>query len=401
VSDLEREALKRNPGKLYLFSFLWMFMIIMPIIVLFFKDRGLPLTDIYWLQSVFAATMIVCELPSGYICDLFGRKGALIIASVFHGIGFSIFPFTSDFATLVVAEIFLGVGVSLFSGTDTSLIYDTMNAIDPKKAKIKLIGRLMFYRQIGEFAGALVGGWIVYWSLEANVVSNAIVSWLPLIVALSLVEPKREKLSKTKHIDNFKYIFKSLFGHSSLLNLLFLNFIFYSVATITAIWSYQGRWEEVGIPLEYFGYLWAFNSLIVAFMGKNAHKIEKRLGSSGALIYYGMVPAIGFLGLSYFSNIFLVVGLCYFLQSGRAINAVVIRDGINKRVSGDMRATANSLAGAGMRLVFGVIGPVFGYVVDNGSYQKAYLWMGWIYVVCFFLVLLPLLFQRKNFDPIN
>ncbi|MEZ4871471.1 MAG: MFS transporter [Bdellovibrionales bacterium] len=278
---------------------MWMFMIIMPIIVLFFEDKGLSLTEIFWLQTVFAVTMIIFELPSGYICDLLGRKGTLIVASVFHGVGYSIFPLADDFIVLAVAEIFLGLGVSLFSGTDTSMMYDTMSVIAPKKPTIKFIGHMLFYRQMGEFVGAVVGGWIVFYGLHANAVANAIVSWLPLVVAYTLKEPPRELMSKTNHRENFKYIFSSLFRHSTLLNLLLLNTVLYAVSTLTAVWSYQGRWQEIGIDAKYFGYLWGGCNLFIAILGRYAYKVEKGIGSTVTLLLFGVTPALCFCSRQY------------------------------------------------------------------------------------------------------
>ena len=49
-------------------------MLAMPIIVIFFKENGLTLTQIMILQSVYSLTVALTEIPSGYFADFFGRK---------------------------------------------------------------------------------------------------------------------------------------------------------------------------------------------------------------------------------------------------------------------------------------------------------------------------------------
>ena len=49
-------------------------MLAMPIIVIFFKENGLSLTQIMILQSVYSLTVALTEIPSGYFADFFGRK---------------------------------------------------------------------------------------------------------------------------------------------------------------------------------------------------------------------------------------------------------------------------------------------------------------------------------------
>jgi len=45
-----------------------------PIIVLFWQENDLNLTQIMILQSLFSLTVVLLEIPSGYFADVFGRK---------------------------------------------------------------------------------------------------------------------------------------------------------------------------------------------------------------------------------------------------------------------------------------------------------------------------------------
>ena len=174
--------------------------------------------------------------------------------------------------------------------------------------------------------------------------------------------------------------------------------MFYGGATLLAVWSFQKYWKDLGVPLIYFGYLWAAINLVVAIVGRYAHKIEKKLGSSWLVVLLGVLPVAGYFGMG---NSYMVWGIafCFCFQIARALNSVVIADGINKRVSADMRATANSIASFGIRLLFIVFGPLTGYIVDKQGVHQVYNYLGLFYALCFFLLIIPLLRQRKNYDP--
>ena len=56
-------------------NFTWMFMLIMPVIVPFFRAHGLSMADVYRLQTIFAVAIVVLEVPSGYVSDLLTASG--------------------------------------------------------------------------------------------------------------------------------------------------------------------------------------------------------------------------------------------------------------------------------------------------------------------------------------
>ena len=102
MSDL---LLKRNINLLYAFSFCWLALVIIPVIVPFFASKGLSLADVFVLQSIFALSVVIFEVPSGYLADIIGRRRALILGSVFHGVGFTLLCFATSQPSLPVRPL--------------------------------------------------------------------------------------------------------------------------------------------------------------------------------------------------------------------------------------------------------------------------------------------------------
>ena len=68
--------LEGNINKMYLLKAVKWFMIVMPIIVLFFEKHGLSLTQIMILQATYSFTVAILEVPSGFFAsDAIDTKG--------------------------------------------------------------------------------------------------------------------------------------------------------------------------------------------------------------------------------------------------------------------------------------------------------------------------------------
>ncbi|MGH1363440.1 MAG: MFS transporter [Calditrichia bacterium] len=373
-----------------------MFLIIMPVIVPFLKSHELGMQAVFELQAIFAFSVVLLEVPSGYLADLFGRKNTLMLAGLFNGIGMTTLALGDSYIWFVVFEIIIAFAGSLFSGSDIAMIYDSLEGIESRDGEeSQFLGRKIFYAQTGEMVAALLGGGFAYISLALPIQVNAVTGWIPLFIALTLTEPPRSKMSSTSHSGNIGYIWRSLFGHSKLLTFILLNLIFYGSSTLLAVWAFQGYWGSIDIPIYYFGYLWALFNGVVALTARLANRLDHLLGRKILLFSIALLPIAGYLGMAWGAGLFgIVAGLLF--KVSRGLTGVLLRDDLNKRVTGDIRATANSVASLGVRLNFALLGPVLGALIDNQGYRVSFTIAAIFFVLVFFLIFLPLLRYRAT-----
>ena len=119
-------SFRKNIIALYLIKVSKWFTLVMPIIVLFYKECGLDLADIFILKSVYSIAMVSLEIPTGYLADVWGRRNCLIAGCILCFFGFTNYSLADTFVAFFISEILLGFGQSLVSGADSALLYDTM-----------------------------------------------------------------------------------------------------------------------------------------------------------------------------------------------------------------------------------------------------------------------------------
>ncbi len=393
---MSQTKLASNIPKLYAFAFFQFFLVVMPVLVPFWEDKGLTLKEIFLLQGVFGAALVIFDTPAGYAADLFGRKKSMIIGGVITALAYQVLWVGNTFWDYVAFEIVCGLGISLTAGCDIALLYNTLEKIESKESRAAIMGKRATAMTLGEGIAALLCGGLVSVSLSLPIYVQAITSWIPMLVACTLIEPEGQKLSRESHVENIKHIARAMFGHSKLLTFVIISFMFYGFATYCAAWALQPFWKAKGLPYEFFGYLWAGNCFASAFVSRYAHDLEVKIGSTRSILIIAALPIIGYLGMGLTPGYFgLVFGLAFPICRG--LNFVLLSDAINTRVPAEIRSTVNSVANLGLRGLFIVFGPLIGHALDTSGVENTFVILGLVFVGGFFAIALPLLSQRRHF----
>ena len=390
------ELFKNNIKKLYAFSFFQSFLILQPIIIPYWQEKNLSLQQVFSLQAIFGFTLIVLDVPAGYVADLFGRKKMLMIGCIFAAFGFQILSFGRSFSHFVLFEVVLAIGYSLQSGCDVAMLYDSIEKLEIKTQSKRLLGTRTMFNTLGEAISSLIGGALAVVSLSWPVYATAVTAWIPLLIAISIFEPESKKFPRDSHLKNLIQIKKTLFNQSKFLTFAIIYFVFYGFATYCAVWFFQPFWKEKQIPIALFGYLYAIISFTVAGVSRYAYAFEDKLGMTRAIILISTLPVIGYFGMGLAPGWTALLFMFAFPLCG-GLNRVLFQDAINSRIPSEMRATTNSIGSFGTRTLFIVFGPLLGGTLDREGSAAALKIMGFVYFVGLFVIAWPLLSQRKSF----
>lgn len=391
--------LHRNITAVYGLAFFHSFLVIIPVIVPFFVSLGLSLAEIFYLQAIYAATIVLLEAPSGYFADLVGRRAALVIGSVMHGLGYFILNFSDSMTSLLVFQITLGAATSLLSGADLAMLYDTQKAIagNSDSEHSSAIANLGFIRSSAEGCGALLGGALAVISFDLMVAIQSVSAWMCLILALTLIDPPMEHSEAPNKTLKLKSILKHLLAGDPILRNIVIAIPLYNLVTFHVAWLIQPYWESQGVQLTLFGALWCLQSITNAIANKLGFQVERKRGASFALCLIGLLPIVAYFGLAWLEGWYGVgIGLLLFVCRG--LNQVILVNALNRRVPNTFRATANSLTSFLFRLSFIVTGPAIGFTAENFGVDAAMFSMGIASIAAFIFVMLPLL-RSVNAKP--
>jgi MFS family permease len=383
--------------KIYIFGFFSMFLVIIPVIIPYFVSIGLSMEEIFQLQAIFGATVAILEVPSGYLCDLWGRKKTIILGAFIAAIGDTYLVVSSSFWDLAIFELLSAIGLSLISGSDLSILYDLIKESknEQRSTYTNAMANHQLTKVIGESVASLLGGALALISLSTVAIAHAFGGWISFFVALTLKEPKFNKMDRRDHSGNFRKILGHIFRNNRLLTLTFLNLVIWGLSSFIAVWMYQKHWSDGGIHIGYFGLLWATYNLSVGVAGRFVHPLENKFGATPLLVALGLLPIAGYFGMGWFVGwAGVVFGLL--INIGRGITQVILKDALNWRVPSEFRATVNSMASLCFRGGFVIIGPGVGYLIDHDGLANTFGYVGWGFTAAFIVALLPLIYEVRK-----
>jgi hypothetical protein len=397
-------SLQNNIRTIYAMGFFHSFMVVVPVFVPLLQGYGLSMSQVLQTQAMFALTIAMCEVPSGYIADFWGRRNAILLGSALNAVGFFSLLWADTFADFLFYEFVLGVGFSLISGADLALLYDTEVYLQERgmnggAGAGKSLSRLISIEAGASGIAGIIASILLIWSLDLVVALQAITGFAPLILGLSLVEVPRPTIDRTQqgngHGDNARRIIDLLlFGKPVVLWTAFAIAVF-GLLAVYVFWVYQKYWELQGVPLTYYGYIWAAFALTVSAAARYSSAIEQRIGTRGLVCIIAVLPLVGLLGMAVGSG-WIGVAFGFAIQVSRGISMSLFYEALNRRVPGEFRATVNSLVSLGVRAIFIVTGPALGYALDSSGMTNTLIVLVVVFTPLMGLVLVPLLGRIRH-----
>ncbi|WP_300669548.1 MFS transporter [Desulfoluna sp.] len=355
--------MKSNIFKLYVIKISKWLMLTVPVVFLFYRENGLGTQDLFLLKAAYSFAVVVMEIPSGYFGDIWGRKLSLVIGSVLGAVGFGMYSVSTGFWGFLVCEMVLGVGQSFISGSDSALLYDTLQENGQGETYLKAEGRLVSIGNYAEAIAAPIGVGLAVFSLRTPFYFQTAVALSAIPAALLLREPRRRKITNK---GNFTQIFQ-IIRYALTRNMALKWSILYSsvigTATLTMAWLIQPYFVYLSVPLALYGLFLPALNLTTGFVSMHAWKVEAQLGRDRIVFYVAVAVGSLYLCLSVFNTLW-AVGFLFLFYVVRGVANPVLRTYINASTPSEIRATVLSIRSLIIRLSFVVIGPFLGWYAD-------------------------------------
>ena len=136
------------------------------------------------LGAALEVTVLLAEVPTGVVADLYSRKWSMVTSYLLMGAAMSLAPITPAFGVLLVWQVLWSIGWTFQSGADTAWVTDEIEG-DPAP----LIVRHAVWRSGGLLLGLPVTALAGLWSLEGAMVMVGLLS-IAVALALAVVMPE-------------------------------------------------------------------------------------------------------------------------------------------------------------------------------------------------------------------
>jgi MFS family permease len=333
-----------------------------PIYFLFFSSR-FSIGQVLVLGSIYYFTVVLVELPSGYLSDRLGRAVALRLSAASLSVSYVLFLVGGEsFPTFVVAQIALGVGYASISGTDTALHFDTLVRLGREAEFAEREQRLIRNGYAAGALGALLAGAVAQQELEYAYALGLAAALGLLALAFVMREPRsaRADFSGRGLLGQFVDCTRTL-RDRELAWLFAYAVVMVSLAHIPSEFAQPYLAAVLGDDIRdvqrtpwVAGVVVASNTLLAAFAAAYSLALRERLGARGALLAAAVVQ-LGLIG-AMAQGILAIVAVLLVLRSCQsAIARVILSAEVTPRLDVSLRASFLSLESLAGRLGYGLL----------------------------------------------
>ncbi len=368
--------MSRNVKLIYVHTIFTNMLFVLPVIVPYYRSIGLTFQDFLLGEALFSATVLLAEVPSGWLSDMWKRRTTLILGAVFGIAGYCCLMVADGLFMANMGQVIVGIAIALNSGTNTALLYDTLLEEGRVEEYRKLDGQRHAYGIYGVAGSALVGGFLFAMHEKLPLLIDIFTLVLAMIVIACVREPARNRKSTEKHMlhDMAVTMRYALHGHPEIAGIIILSAIVLCTTKLM-LWASQPYYEGLKLPVEWFGFIMAGSYVVAGLAGQWSHKLDRISSNRGALILMAFMVAIPCLILALGVPVWAAVALFLCGTLVYSMGTPRINNAINRLVGPERRATVLSTGNLIVHILFIPTSLVVGYFSNHGGIHLALLWM--------------------------
>ena len=337
-----------------------------PVSAFFLESRGLSLTDIFMLESVLVASILVAEIPAGVIGDRFDRRRLVCAGFVFNAIAEILFAAGTNFSIYALSFVMSGLSIAMLTGVQDAYIYDSLGDDADAKA-VGAWGHLSALMLTAGVTGSVVGSALGSIDISLPALLSAAMAVVAAVCVAFL--PQQNPKTHDKHPEtswvSLKIGVKLLFTSPLLLYVAVGSSA--SFALFNAVYTLnQPLFAAQDVPIATWGVIAGAGQLLAAGYNYAAGRIEKRVGRKTALLLAMGYGAAGFC-LMAVPHVLAVVSGFLLVVVGIHARGPITSAVTNKLIPAHRRATVLNVASSVGSLVGIVVNPLVGLGAEEST----------------------------------
>ncbi|MBT8414782.1 MAG: MFS transporter [Boseongicola sp.] len=354
---------------------------------LFFQDV-LSASQAVILYAVYDLATTIAEVPSGYFSDRIGRRFTLLISALSAVGAAFLLLFGASFEAFILAQILWGISAAFVSGTDSSILYESLAAMDRSDEVEVQELRAWRFSFTGLAASAMTGGAmsLVAYDLAFAATAVAMISWA--ICAFLMAEPPRERGPSASEALRFIHL-KEAFTNPILIWLFVLSTLMYGFSHIPFVFGQPFIFEALAArgwsgeaPLV-SGFVSTVMMLVSVAASWLVPPLRKRIGLA-AILLFAMSIQVGLVGVLAVTNSVLAIAFLFLRMVPSSIHGPLLIARVQPILNDDSRATYLSIKSLVGRLMFAAsLWIAAAATTDVGlmSYPEIQAVLGWYFAI--------------------
>ena len=364
-----------------------------PVLGVLFLDLGLSLEQYATLNVIWAATILLVEIPSGALADVIGRRWMVSLAGLLMVAEMALFAFAPIgpwlFPLLILNRIISGTAEACASGADEALAYDSL----PEEGRderwrcvlvnlmrwssgaffiVMITGALAFDRHFVEAVAGLCGWhigagitirWPVYLTLATSVPA--------FLCALAMREPPTNQQPRTQHqvreaLENILGGARFVFSSPRVRWLMLCAVLFDSLVRLFLTFA-SNYYRLIGLPEFVNGFLGSLYALLGFLAAVLAQRMISHLKPAMIFTTLGILVFAPLVGLCFATPIW---GLWVVIPIGLSMPMMqyFVSSYLNEWTESKLRATVLSFRGVALNIGYAFAG--IGFVAVASSIRS-------------------------------
>lgn len=355
-----------------------------PIFAVLFLDFGLTLAEFSMSNLVWAATIVLLEVPSGALADVLGRRKLVIAAALLMLMEMGVLlvatpePSTTLLVLFCLNRFLSGAAEAMASGADEALVYDSLKEAGHEDQWAKVLEWQTRLSSIAFFTVMLLGaavydpdflskvsqtlGFEQVFSkadtLKLPIWLTLMTGILALLAALSMKATTGEERDRSRAgvgtaFAKVAQVGRNIVGRWEVASVIAAAILLDQVARVSLTLSSQ-TFVVFGFQERWFGVIGAGFALIGAFIARPAKSMAENKSQGFVFWTLVLLSAFGLLGQAHASGF---LGLLFLAALSTVMNLVGFFSSffINRVTESDERATTLSFKGLGLNIAFGLV----------------------------------------------
>ncbi len=338
-------------------------------IIVYLRDLGLSLFQISLLTMMMPLFMIIFEVPTGAIADIYGRKFSVLLGAIITGLAFLSIFFLTDYYTLLFAFAMVGFGTTFASGAREAWTIDLIK----KEKKDFLKGYLTknsSFISAGLVISGIIGALLVKQFGVSIIWIFAGISYLITFLLLGLAKEDfvRKKVKIKDSLKNIIRQSKVSIKYARNHTVLFAFLIATSFLVFANQFNGSLAWipflQNLNFPDYAFGYLWSGMGAVGIFAPLISLKFLKKDGERKFILNIIILTILVLILVVFAKSVlfaFLIIMFQLFLGG---MSQPVERNYFHRFIKSKLRATIGSIESMLISLVAIISMPLAGLSMD-------------------------------------